>query len=90
MLLTYCFISPHSTKHYPTTTVLVALSVLMYMILAIVSYIADTKSPVQEKVIAIQDNSPSDRQRYIITIETGSEPGCGTTSKVLYHLHYII
>ena len=54
----------------------------MYMILAIVSYIADTKSPVQEKVIAIQDNSPADRQRYIITIETGSEPGCGTTSKV--------
>ena len=62
----------------------------MYMILAIVSYIADTKSPVQEKVIAIQDNSPADRQRYIITIETGSEPGCGTTSKVGVCVKYVV
>lgn len=69
-------------KHYPTTVVMVTLAVIFYLVLAIVCVIADRRVPVQERVIAIQDNSPSDRQRYIVTIETGSEPGSGTSAKV--------
>ena len=77
------YLYDYRQKLYPTTHVMLMLAIVFYLVLAIVCYIADRKAPVQEKVIAIQDNSPTDRQRYIITIETGSEPGSGTTAKVL-------
>lgn len=69
-------------QYYPTTAVMVSLALVFYVVLAIWCHVADWKAPVQERVIAIQDNSPSDSQRYIITIETGSEPGSGTSAKV--------
>jgi len=69
-------------EYYPTTVVIVSIIVLTYVVLAAVSYMADRKCPVQERVIPIQDNSSTDTQRYIITLETGSEPGSGTTAKV--------
>jgi len=67
---------------YPTTSVIVSMSVFLYAIFALACFITDRRSPVQEKIIPVQDNNYTDRQRYIITLETGSEPGSGTTAKV--------
>lgn len=58
------------------------MSTIIYLIVALVSVRVDKMSPVQERVIPVQDNKHSDRQRYVITIETGSQHGSGTTAKV--------
>ena len=61
---------------------LIAAVLLVYVILLIICIRRDGHDAKKGGVIQLIDNQPHDRQRYIITFETGFRRGAGTTAKV--------
>ena len=54
----------------------------VYIVLVLVSSIKDMNDSRKSNIVRLIDNSPYDRQKYYISLETGFRKGAGTTAKV--------
>lgn len=70
----------------PVTCSFIGGLLLIYLILLFFANKLDAHDSRKLMTVSLVDNSPKDRQKYYITLETGFRKGAGTTAKVVAEL----
>ncbi|ELU08773.1 hypothetical protein CAPTEDRAFT_228900 [Capitella teleta] len=71
----------------PVTFSFILAILITYGILMVIAVQKDNQDAAQPPIVELMDNSPSDKQKYLVSLETGFRKGAATTAKVSLVLH---
>jgi len=69
----------------PVVPATVACMFVMYSVLLVIVMKLEQHDDRKSDIVRLVDNSPFDRQKYYVSLETGFRKGAGTTAQVCCH-----
>jgi len=61
----------------------IACLLVVYLVLLVIVLKSDQHDNCKSDIVRLVDNSPFDRQKYYVSLETGFRKGAGTTAQVI-------